>query len=161
MTTGTSSGHSKPEKKAAAPPSEPPPAAGPARLAAGKVEAERKLAEFLEAKKNLDRTGASIWGAAAYAEMNGLAQEADTHLLHEEYVLAVDRYDRASAIASQLIDQTAEALQQLLAEGRNALDKGRGTEAQDKFRVALMIDPANASAQKGLRQAETVAGRPG
>lgn len=157
VTTGTPSGHSKPEEKAAAPPSEPPPAADPARLAAGKVEAERKLAEFLEAKKNLDRTGASIWGAAAYAEMNGLTQEADTHLLHEEYVLAADRYDRATAIASHLIDRTAEALQRLLAEGRNALDEGRGTEAQDKFRVALMIDPANASAQKGLRRAETIA----
>jgi Flp pilus assembly protein TadD len=150
------SGHSKPEEIDAAPAAEPPQPADPARLAADKAAAERKLAEFLEAKKNLDRTGASVWGAAAYAEMDGLAQEADTHFMHEEYASAAGRYDQATAIASQLNDRTAEALQQLLVEGRNALDQGRGTQAQDKFRIALMIDPANAPAHKGLKRAGTI-----
>jgi len=157
VTAGKPSGSGKPDEKAAAPPAEPPPAADPDRLAADKVEAERKLAEFLEAKKNLDRSGAAIWGAAAYAEITALAQEADTHLLHEEYVLAADRYDRANAMASQLNDRSAEALQRLLAEGHGALNQGRGAESQDKFRLALMIDPANASAQKGLKRAEIIA----
>jgi hypothetical protein len=144
------------QKKTAAP-AEPPSAADPAQLALNKEKAEQKLAEFLEIKKILDGKAASAWGAAAYAEMSELARQADTHLLHEEYVPAADKYARAAAIAGQLNDESAEALQRLLAEGRAALNEGNGASAQDKFRVALLIDPANLAAQKGLKRAQTIA----
>lgn len=144
-------------KKTAAPPESPPPAADPAQLAVDKEKAEQKLAEFLEMKKILDGKAASTWGADAYAEMSALAREADTHLLHEEYLPAADTYGRAAAIAGQLNDRTAETLQRLLAEGQAALNKGNGVSAHDKFSVVLQIDPANRSAQKGLKRAQTIA----
>ena len=157
VTTGPPSGKAAPEEKQPAPPAIPKlPPVDPAQLALNKVKAEQRLAEFLEIKKVLDRKAASAWGSAAYAEMSGLAHQADTHLLHEEYVPAAEKYGRATSIAGQLNDRTAGALQRLLAEGQAALDAGEGTVAQNKFNVALLIDPSNSSAQKGLKRAETI-----
>ncbi|MEJ2166721.1 MAG: hypothetical protein P8X90_14430 [Desulfobacterales bacterium] len=143
-------------QKTAMPPAPPPPAADPAQLAVDKEKAEQKLAEFLEIKKILDGKAASAWGADAYEEMSALGREADAHLLREEYLPAADKYGKAAAIAGQLIDRTAETLQRLLAEGRAALNEGNGVSARDKFNVALLIDPANRFAQKGLKRAQTI-----
>jgi len=157
VTISPPSGKSAPEEKEpAAPPPPKLPAVDPAQLALNKAKAEQRLAEFLEIKKLLDRKAASAWGAAAYAEINGLAQQADTHLLHEEYIPAAEKYGRATAIAGQLNDRTADALQRLLAEGQAALKEGQSAVAQNKFNVALLIDPANLSARKGLERAETI-----
>jgi tetratricopeptide (TPR) repeat protein len=134
----------------------PAPAVDPAQLALNKVKAEQKLAEFLEIKEVLDRKAASAWAASAYAEMSELAREADTHLIHEEYLPAADKYEQATALAGRLNDRTADALHRLLAEGQEALNQGMGTLAQSKFKMALMIDPADLSAQKGLKRAETI-----
>ncbi len=134
----------------------PPPAVDPAQLALDKGKADQKLAEFIEIKEVLDRKAASAWGAAAYAEMSGLAREADTHLMHEEFLPAADKYEQATALAGRLNDRTADALQRLLAEGQDALNQGQGTVAQNKFNVALMIDPNDLSAQKGLKRARTI-----
>jgi len=154
---GPPSGRSAPEEKEPAPPAASLPAVDPAQLALNKVKAEQRLAEFLEIKKVLDRKASSAWGAAAYAEMSELAHQADTHLLHQEYIPAAEKYDRATALAGQLNDRTADALQRLLAEGQGALEEGQGAVAQNKFNVALQIDPANLSARKGLKRAESLA----
>jgi tetratricopeptide (TPR) repeat protein len=134
----------------------PPPAVDPAQLALDKVKADQKLAEFLEIKEVLDRKAASAWGAAAYAEMSELAREADTHLMHEEFLPAADKYEQATALGGRLNDRTADALHRLLAEGQDALNQGQGTVAQNKFNVALMIDPTDLSAQRGLKRAKTI-----
>ena len=134
---GPPSGSAAPEEKEPAPPAASLPAVDPAQLALNKAKAEQRLAEFLEIKKVLDRKAASAWGAAAYAEMSGLAHQADAHLLHQEYIPAAEKYGRATALAGQLNDRTADALQRLLAEGQDALEEGQAAVAQNKFNVAL------------------------
>jgi len=157
LTTSHPSGKPGSEEKTAAVPDTPPaPDVDPAQVALNKERAEQKLAEFLKAKKVLDSKAASAWGAEAYVEMTGLAREADTHLMHAQYIPAADKYDRATAIAAQLTDRTADALHRLLAEGQNALKVGNGAAAQNKFSVALMIDPGDPSAQNGLKRAQTI-----
>ena len=44
----------------------------------------------------------------------------------------------------------------MLNEGRIALSKGEGAVAQSKFSAALMIDPSNQPAQKGLKRAKSI-----
>ncbi|UCD78524.1 MAG: hypothetical protein JSW26_24445 [Desulfobacterales bacterium] len=144
------------EKKTALPDTPPPPAVDSAELALNKEKAELKLAEFLEVKKILDRKATSVWGAETYAEMTGLAHEADMHLMQAEYLPAADKYVRAIALASQLTDQTSDTLNRLLEEGRNALKAGNGAVAQNKFSLALMIDPTHPSAQNGLKRAKSI-----
>jgi tetratricopeptide (TPR) repeat protein len=148
---------SPPAARTVPPPAAPPtPAVNPEKLAQGKQMAEQKLAEFLEAKKNLDNIGATEWGGVSYLEMVEIGGKADSLFIKNEYIAASAEYTRATVIGRQLAEQSAEALQRLLEEGRIALTEGKGDVAQEKFKVALLIDPANQSAQKGLKRSQTI-----
>ncbi len=132
------------------------PDADPEKLAQDKQAAEQKLAEFLAAKNELDIKGAAEWGGKSYTEMIEIGGQADALLIQKAYKPASAEYARAIDIGRQLADRTDEARQRLLEEGRLALNEGNGAVAQHKFKVALMIDPANQSAQKGLKRSQTI-----
>lgn len=145
---------------AVAPSAKPPPPSAdpdPEKLAIDRQAAEQKLAEFLAAKNELDKIGADHWGGDVYTAMTEISGRADALLLNKAYQAAAAEYARAAAIARQLAGQADAALQRLLDEGRTALTEGNGVAAQSKFKAALMIDPANQSAQKGLKRSQTIA----
>jgi hypothetical protein len=155
--------HKQADKQAAeqpepAPQKAPPaPAVDPEKLALNLQEAEQKLADFLEIKNELDGKGAAEWGADSYGQMIEMGRQADSLFIKKEYQSASAEYTRATVIGRQLADQTDKALQRMLEEGRIALTEGKGSVAQRKFKVALLIDPANQSAQKGLKRSQTIA----
>jgi len=126
----------------------------PAKLAAEKEQAEQKLAEFMRLRQDLEVKGVSQWGKETYHEMRQLSEEADRLLLENDYIAAAAKYEEAAASAQALSDQLEPALKQLLDEGRMALDEGNGELAQQKFNVALMIDPDNKLAQNSLQRAQ-------
>ena len=138
------------------PPQEPPPDVDPARLELEKANAEQKLAEYLEAKGELDQKAASEWAAETYLEITELGRQADAHFMEKRYNPASGIYDRAKGRAAELTGRADAALQRLLTEGNKALDAGDGTLARHNFTVALKIAPTDAGAQKGLKRAETV-----
>ena len=147
----------KPAPAAVAPPETPlPPAVDPEKLALEKQTAEEKLADFLAIKNKLDNIGADQWGGKPYTEMTEISGRADALLIKKAYPSASTEYDRATFIGRQLAEQADAALQRMLDEGRIALTEGNGVVAQSKFKVALMIDPANQSAQKGLKRSQTI-----
>jgi tetratricopeptide (TPR) repeat protein len=146
----------EPAPAAAPPPETPPPAADPEKPALDKQSAEQKLAEFLEVKNELDNRGAPEWGGKFYTEMIEIGGRADSLLIEKSYQPASAEYARATIVGRQLAGQAGEALQRMLDEGRVALKKGDGAVAQSKFSVALMIDPSNQPAQKGLKRAQSI-----
>jgi hypothetical protein len=146
------------EKPAPAAPPESPllPALDPERLALDKQAAEHRLAEFLAAKNVLDDMGADRWAGKSYTEMTEISNRADALLIDKAYPSAAAEYARAAVIGRQLAEQADAALRRMLAEGRMALSEGNGAVARNKFKVALMIDPANPSAQKGLKRSQSI-----
>lgn len=134
----------------------PPAVVDPEKLALDRQAAEQKLAKFLAAKIELDGKGAAEWGGKSYTEMIEISGQADSLLIKKEYKPASAEYARATIIGRQLADRTDEALQRMLEEGRIALIEGNGAVAQSKFNVALMIDPSNQLAQKGLKRSQTI-----
>jgi serine/threonine protein kinase len=144
------------KKPAAEPKVQPTDTPDPAARTRAKENAEQKLAQYIQLKNELERQGASHWGGDAYTQMSAIAGQADALLMGRTYESAVEKYSQAIAAASALANQTGDALEQLLQAGRLALGEGNGTLAQEKFRVALMIDPANAVAQRGLQRAKTI-----
>jgi hypothetical protein len=145
------------EKKAAALPKDSADEAmDPAKLAAAKKEAEQKLAEFMPLTQQLEEKGVSQWGNPAYAEMTRLAQAADRFFIEQDYSAATEKYAQAAAQARGLIDQIEPTLKRLLQEGRQAFEAGDSQQAQEKFNVALMIDPNNALAQHSLQRAKNM-----
>ena len=142
---------------AASPSSETPPSdADPEKLALYKQNAEQKLAEFVEVKNELDNRGAPEWGGKFYTEMIETGGRADSLLIEKLYQPASAEYARATIIGRRIAGQADEALQRMLNEGRIALSKGEGAVAQSKFSAALMIDPSNQPAQKGLKRAKSI-----
>ena len=147
----------KPSPAAVAPPETPLlPAVDPEQLALDKQAAENQLAEFLAAKNALDHMGADRWAGKSYREMTEISSRADALLIDKAYPSAAAEYARAAVIGRQLAEQADAALPRLLAEGRTALNEGNGAVARRKFEVALMIDPANPSAQKGLKRSQSI-----
>jgi serine/threonine protein kinase/Flp pilus assembly protein TadD len=128
----------------------------PARLAAEKEQAEQKLADFMQIKQTLEAKGVSQWGNAAYRQMTQLSEEADRFLIENDYIAAAAKYEAAAAQAQVLADRVDPTLEQLLDEGRLALNQGNAELARQKFNVALMIDPNNALAQKSLQRAQKI-----
>ena len=126
----------------------------PAKIAVEKKEAENKLAEYMQLHQELEAKGVSKWGDQAYVNMTRLAKEADRLLLESEYSAAAAKYAAAAAGAQALINQAEPVLKQLLDEGQMALDEGNGELAQQKFSIALMIDPENQLARHSLQRAQ-------
>ena len=119
-----------------------------------KAEAEKKLSLYVILKNELDAKGAAEWGGDPYASMMKLGQEADALLVKEQYGAASDQYAMALGKARELADACETVLGELIEEGHLALRQGKGDTAQGRFRLALMIDPGNQTAQRGLAQAE-------
>jgi hypothetical protein len=143
-----------PEKTVAAAERLPQTEADPARLAAEKVAAENKLAEFMQLKQVLEAKGVSKWGAETYQGMLQFADEADRLLIEKQYAQAADSYAAAITRAKELVNRVEPVLKQLLAEGRAAIEDGNGPLAEEKLSIALLIDPDNKIARDNLQRAK-------
>jgi hypothetical protein len=144
------------QKQAEVPGDQPPETPDPALLAQKKNAAEQRMAQFVGLKNGLDRQGASHWGMETYTRMSEMANQADTLLMDQKYQEAAEKYSEAIAGAGLLADRTDDVFEQLLHDGHEALQAGDGTLAQEKFSVALMIDPASQVARRGLQRAKTI-----
>jgi hypothetical protein len=128
----------------------------PAQVALEKEGAEQRLADYLVAKKALDGKGGAEWGGNLYAEMTQSGQEADERYMNKEYASASQKYAEALSKAKALTEGSEEASRRLMEEGRIAMAEGDGKRAQDKFRLALMIDPTNQQARQNLDRAKKI-----
>jgi serine/threonine protein kinase len=143
-----------PEKTIAAPEQIPQTVSDPSRLAEEKMAAENKLAEFMQLKQTLEAKGVSKWGAETYQGVTRLADEADRLFIEKQYTRAADKYATAVARAQELVTRVEPVLKQLLAEGRTAIEDGNGPLAEEKFSIALLIDPDNRMARDSLQRAK-------
>ncbi|MEX1347479.1 MAG: hypothetical protein AB1Z31_07120 [Desulfobacterales bacterium] len=143
-------------EKTIEPTPEPTPQLDPAPLKIEKTNAEKKLAEYLEIKGELDKKAASEWDKISYLKMTELGRQADAYLMEKQYKPASERYNQARGLAEELNGRADAALQRLIREGNQALDDGNGSLARRNFSVALKIAPADAGAQQGLKRAETI-----
>lgn len=125
-------------------------------LALEKKAAEKKMTDFLIAKKALDTFGGKEWGGNLYVKMTQATQEADALFMNKDYVSASRKYVEALSIVNRLTLQSNDALDRLLEEGRQAMSEGNGKRAVHKFNVALMIDPGNELARLSLDRARKI-----
>ena len=154
VTPASEHNQTAPEKTLVAPERLPQTPSDPTRLAAEKMAAENKLAEFMQLKQSLEAKGVPKWGAEIYRDMSQFADEADRLLIENQYAPAADQYAAAIAKAQDLVDQIEPVLKRLLAEGQSAIEAGNGPLAEEKFSMALLIDPDNPLARDNLQRAK-------
>ena len=119
-----------------------------------KEEAEQKLANFLQLKKNLDSKGVSEWGGELYQSAVRLSESADNFFIKKGFTSATKDYTEALEALNQLNDNIDDTLQRFLDDGHLAINEGDGKRAQQLFSVALMIDPENEVARHNLERAK-------
>ncbi len=133
------------------------PTAGPGLTETPEQEVEKTQtaphAELSKIVSNLEDKGVAEWGEPLYSEMISLVREGDTLLSQNADIAANDRYTAALEKANRLKSGSPAALQRFIEEGLAALARGSGQTARDKFQAALLIDPANAAARRGLDRA--------
>ena len=111
------------------------------------------VARRLEA---LERRSAGSWAGEQFARgKQGLVQ-ADAASARHEYETALARLRAADADLRAVEQQVDPALRAALAAGLAALESGNASEAKRQFDIALLIDPANAAATRGLRRVESL-----
>ena len=130
--------------------------APPINLAAETRKAEEALAAFTVIRDELEVKGVSKWGGALYTQMIQLSQEADRNLVEKNVVAASEKYADATVVAENLAEYMDEAFQKNVSEGDLALSEGNGERAEQKYDVALLIDPANKSLQHKLARAKNM-----
>ena len=127
-----------------------------AKLELEKETAEKELATLLKLKNEIDDKDGSFWGGEEYKTMTTLSQEGDRLLMDRSFAAAAEKYAQAADKAKTMIDNTGTVFQKLIEEGQEALENGDSVIAQQKFSLALKIQPSDESAQRNLERAETL-----
>jgi hypothetical protein len=120
----------------------------------GKEEAEQKLADLLELKKDLNSKGVAEWGGELYQKALQLSASADDFFIKKEFSSATKDYMEAIAALHELKNGIDDTLKRFLEDGLLAIKEGDGKRAQQLFSIALMIDPENEIARHNLDRAK-------
>lgn len=125
-----------------------------AKLELEKETADKQLAKLLKLKKEIEEKNGSVWGGEEYEAMIALSQEGDRLLMDRSFALAAEKYAQAANKATELINNTGTVFQKLTEDGQKALENGDSVIAQQKFSLALRIQPSDESARRNLERAE-------
>lgn len=101
----------------------------------------------------LENRGVQYWGAADFADLLALRDDADQAFAERQYPQALARYQGAIDVAEAMLQVAAEVLRQSLAEGETALSEGNAEAASKAFEQALQVQADNTQAQQGLQRA--------
>ena len=119
-------------------------------------QAQDVLAELLEKQGQLDALEVASWGEADYDAALEIASIGDEYYRAQDFELAISSYSEGNDALAELLARIPEVLAQTLIDGDNALAEGISQLAQDRYSLALVLDPDSEAAQIGLRRARTL-----
>jgi tetratricopeptide (TPR) repeat protein len=121
-----------------------------------RAAAERAREAFESRRTAVESQAAAIWATEALAATRAQSEGAAQHFALEQYQAAQQAWEAGLAALGAIESSRPAALAAALAEGDEALSKGRSESASRAFQLALVIEPGNATAQKGLARAGTL-----
>lgn len=104
----------------------------------------------------LESRAAGRWGGTAFADGKRGVGEADEHFGQRDYATALERLQAADADLAATVAQAEVLLRESLAAGAAAIDAGDAAAARRAFERALLIEPGQAAAQRGIERAATL-----
>lgn len=127
-----------------------------AQRARQRKEAQDVLAEVLEIQNQLEAQDVSTWAGEAYDAALEQGSIGDEYYRTQDFVSATTSYNNARDQLQALLDSRPQVLARTLEQGQQALDSGDSATAEDRFSLALVLDPTNEAAQTGLTRARTL-----
>jgi len=146
----------------AAAPAEAPTVAPPAgspdleALAESKRAFEELRPDVAARLQALEDRAAGQWGGEVFARGKQGVATADEAFGRRDYAAALGQLRAADADLATTAKQAAVQLQAALVAGAAALDGGDATTARREFERALLIEPDNAAARRGIERSGTL-----
>jgi len=122
-------------------------------LAEARAAAEQARDRFVSLLSATEERAAAVWATAALATVREQAGEASRRFDLGEFAAAREQWEAAIGGLGAIDSGRAAALAQALAAGGQALRDGRSEAAAGAFRLALEIEPGDATAVRGLARA--------
>jgi hypothetical protein len=126
------------------------------QLAESKQVFDDTRAELARRYAELEVRGAGTWGRDGFASAARKLADGDAAAAQREYPKAIESLRAADADLQAVAELAVSRLKDALAAGAAALDAGDEAESRRQFELALQIEPANASAKRGLERAGTI-----
>lgn len=142
-----------PASASASPPESPPAAPAiwdDAALLEARAAAQALQKRVTEASAQLSSQGVETWAGAAYAQAALAAQAGRNAFDARDFNAARSAYESAATQLETLLQEAAQQLSTALRKGSEALERADRPEAERAYSRALLIEPANVPAQKGL-----------
>ena len=132
------------------------PAAKPAwddpALLAARAAAQEARTRFDEATKRLRASGVATWGTTALATAQQQADKAASAFEAKDFTAARKAYESAAVAVETLVTEIPQRLATALAAGAQALEAGDKARAQASYELAMVLEPGNAEATRGLQR---------
>ncbi len=119
-------------------------------------QAQDVLAELLEKQGQLDALEVASWGKEDYDAALETASIGDEYYRTQDFELSISSYSEGNDALAELLARIPEVLAQTLIDGDNALADGSSQLAQDRYLLALVLDPDSEAARVGLGRARTL-----
>ena len=120
------------------------------------VKAEQLLGEWLRLQARAEADDIAAWGADSYPAI--LAETAIGDLKYQEklYTESEAAYQKSIRNLNDLLASKEDRLLSALENGEQALAEHDSSAAAENFGMALIIDPYNEQARRGLERARTL-----
>ena len=135
---------------------EAPPDPGESARRADTEAAERALGELIGRRGQLEALRAPQWAEKEWSIVLQHAQRGDQHLQAGESRAATAAYREAIARLDALEQRSTILLEESLGGGEAALERADPEQALERFSLALLIDPENPRATRGLERAAKI-----
>lgn len=121
-------------------------------LLRARAAAQEARAEYEKQNAQLVSAGVTRWAQAQQIQARQQSETGATTFAAKDFAKAKVAYEAAAAIGSQLVAEIPLRLAAALAAGNQALDAGDKLAAQNAFELALVLEPGNSRAQRGLER---------
>lgn len=120
-------------------------------------EAQDVLAELLEAQGELTAFEVQQWAEIEFAEALSLASAGDEFYRTQEFLLAIDAYQSGRDQLVELLQSVPTVFMQTMIDAESAFTEGNGILSEQKYSLALVLDPLSGDALVGLERSRTLA----
>ncbi|SDJ70879.1 tetratricopeptide repeat protein [Microbulbifer yueqingensis] len=125
-----------------------------AEIARQRRKVQEILQEIFVVQEELQERRVEIWAAEDFSAARGQAEEADATYRQRSFKQALDQYEQALASMRAIRESVPQRIEQHLAEGKEALDKGDAEAAHTAFDLVLTISEGHPRGTRGKERAE-------
>ena len=115
-------------------------------------EAQEVLAELLVRQETLGDLGVGSWSLSDFDAALEIASVGDNHYRSGDFTQAKDSYSKGLKELDLILESVPTKAQAIFEEAQEALDQSNSVVAQERFTLAVLLDPNNEKAQIGLER---------